>query len=290
MRDIRVAAVVFQAHVGKAAENLSRMEPLIERARQEKAEIICFPEMGVTGYSTRKRMTGLAERVPGAISEQLARMAEQAEITILAGLAERNENGGMHASHLVAAPDGTVAVYRKLYLAPPEQPLFTPADEVPVFDACGVRFGIQLCYDAHFPELATRMAEKGAELIFMPHASPRGTPDDKYRSWLRHLPARAYDNSLFVVVCNQTGDNGAGLAFPGVGLVIDPSGHVINKDLSGAEGILITDLKAKDLARVRDHRMRYFFPNRRPGLYAGPDDSKKDDLKTGLSKIGQTQP
>lgn len=280
MRDIRIAAVVCQALVGKAADNFSRMERWIKRARQEKVEIICFPEMNVTGYSTRKRMTGAAETVPGTISGQLARMAARADMTVLAGMAEKNETGDMYASHLVAKPDGTVAVYRKLYLAPPEQPLFTPADAVPVFDACGMRFGIQLCYDAHFPELSTRMAEKGADLVFMPHASPRGTPGDKYRSWMRHLPARAYDNSLFVVACNQTGDNGAGLVFPGVGLVIDPSGNVLKSDLSGTEGILIADLKAGDLTRVREHRMRYFFPNRRPELYVDPKDPTSDHTQS----------
>lgn len=274
MRDIRIAAVVFHSPVGRVADNLSQMERWMTRAKQEKAEIICFPEMNITGYSTRKRMTGSAEKVPGAISEQLARMASRADMIVLAGMAEKNENGNMYASHLVVKPDGSVKVYRKLYLAPPEQSLFMPAGEVPVFDACGMRFGIQLCYDAHFPELSTHMAEKGAELIFMPHASPRGTSDDKYRSWLRHLPARAYDNSLFVIACNQTGDNGAGLVFPGVGLVIDPSGNVMDRDLSGAEGILVTDLKAKDLTRVRHHRMRYFFPNRRPGLYSNQEDRK----------------
>lgn len=280
MKDIRIAAVVFQAHVGKAADNLSRMERWIKRAQQEKVEIICFPEMNVTGYSTRKRMTGAAEKVPGAISGQLARMAARADMTVLAGMAEINESGDMYASHLVAKPDGSLSVYRKLYLAPPEQPLFTPADKVPVFDACGMRFGIQLCYDAHFPELSTRMAEKGADLIFMPHASPRGTPEEKYRSWMRHLPARAYDNSLFVIACNQTGENGAGLVFPGVGLVIGPSGKVVASDLKGTEGILVADLKAGDLMRVREHRMRYFFPNRRPELYADPEDPQSDHTQS----------
>ncbi len=70
--------------------------------------------------------------------------------------------------------------------------------------------GIQLCYDAHFPELSTRMAVNGADIIFMPHASPRGTPSQKLTSWLRHLTARAFDNGVFIVACNQNGDNQKG--------------------------------------------------------------------------------
>ena len=125
----------------------------------------------------------------------------------------------------------------------------------------------QLCYEAHFPEISTVMALKGAEIIFMPHASPRGTPSQKLDSWLRHLTARAFDNSVFVIACNQNGDNQRGLKFPGLALIIDPSGAVINKNISGEEGIAIADLKADTLEAVRGHRMRYFLPNRRPEMY-----------------------
>ena len=87
---------------------------------------------------------------------------------------------------------------------------------------------------------------------------------------MRHLPARAFDNSLFIVACNQTGENEKGLGFPGIAVIIGPSGKVIHKDLSGKEGVLLATLKAEDLIRVRSHRMRYFIPNRRPELYDIP--------------------
>ncbi len=67
------------------------------------------------------------------------------------------------------------------------------------------------------------MAVKGAEILFLPHASPRGLAIDKHRSWMRHLTARAFDNSVFVVACNQTGYNGKGLTFPGNAVVLGHS-------------------------------------------------------------------
>jgi N-carbamoylputrescine amidase len=145
--------------------------------------------------------------------------------------------------------------------------VFSAGAIVPVFEIQGVKLGIQLCYDVHFPELSTRMAIDDADVIFMPHASPRGTPEQKFNSWMRHLPARAFDNGLYVVACNQTGDNQNGLNFPGLSVIFNPSGQIIKKDTSGKEKIIIADLKAEGLAKVRDHRMRYFLPNRRPGLY-----------------------
>jgi N-carbamoylputrescine amidase len=182
-------------------------------------------------------------------------------------MAEKGENDRTFASHLVVTPENISGIYRKIHIAPPERNLFTPGNSVPLFEVNGVKLGIQLCYDAHFPELSTRMAVDGADIIFMPHASPRGTPMEKLTSWLRHLTARAFDNSVFIVACNQVGENQNGLVFPGLAVVVGPSGKILGKETIGSEGMLVADLKSDDLSAVRDHRMHYFLPNRRPELY-----------------------
>ena len=194
-------------------------------------------------------------------------MALEFQIVILAGMAEKDDNGRIFASHLVVGPEEISGIYRKIHIAPPEIGIFTAGDSIPVFETAGVILGIQLCYDVHFPELSTRMAVDGADIIFMPHASPRGTPPEKLTSWLRHLTARAFDNSVFIIACNQNGDNQKGLHFPGVAVVIDPSGEIINQNISGEDGLIISELKAETLNAVRSHRMRYFLPNRRPEIY-----------------------
>jgi predicted amidohydrolase len=84
---------------------------------------------------------------------------------------------------------------------------------------------------------------------------------------MRHLTARAFDNGVFVVACNQAGENGEGLHFPAIAMVIGPSGDLLAQDTSGEEGLLVADLDASLLDHVRSHRMRHFLPNRRPGLY-----------------------
>jgi N-carbamoylputrescine amidase len=276
MQDIRIAAVISRSVVGDVRRNLDAMQPWIKASKEAGAAVVCFPEMNITGYSNLGEIKESAEPVPGPISRELSNVSKNHGITILAGILERDETGRIFPCHLVIRPDGLVGGYRKLHIAPPEQENFTPGDKIPVFDVNGLRFGIQLCYDAHFPELSTQMALKGAELIFIPHASPRGTPKDKYRSWMRHLSARAFDNSLFIVACNPTGDNGKGLHFPGIAVIIGPSGEVIQKNLSGKESLVVLDLKAQDLNRVRGHRMRYFLPNRRPELYYGAEGTDKD--------------
>ncbi len=267
MQDIRIAAVIFNSAAGQVQRNLERMLPWIEKASSRGADLICFPELNVTGYSTDAAIKDCAEPIPGPISHRIGQMAADEKIVILAGMAERDEKGRVFASHLVATGRGAPEVYRKLYISPPERGLFSAGAAIPLFDAAGLRFGVQLCYDAHFPELSARMAVKGADVIFMPHASPRGTPREKLDSWMRHLSARAFDNGLFIVACNPVGNNRKGLVFPGVAVVVGPAGKILAKKTTSSEDLLLADLKAADLAAVRDHRMRYFLPNRRPDLY-----------------------
>ncbi|MBI5581547.1 MAG: nitrilase [Deltaproteobacteria bacterium] len=267
MISVRIAAVVFNSPRGNTRANLDRMEDWVAGARAKGAGIVCFPELNITGYGTDAGMQQEAQPVPGLLTERICAMAARHGLVILAGLAEQAGDGRICASHLVVAPAGLLGRYRKLHIAPPEQPVFSAGDRVPIFEACGIRFGIQLCYDAHFPELSARMALDGADVIFMPHASPRGSSEEKRSSWMRHLPARAFDNGVFVVACNQAGDNGAGLTFPGLAMAIGPDGRVIAAEAGGQEGLLVTDLDAARLAAVRSHPMRYFPPHRRPDIY-----------------------
>lgn len=267
MRDIRIAAVVCRAPVGDIEGNIARTIHWTQQAKTAGAALVCFPELNITGYCNHTDMASIALPCPGPISHRLSALAKDKQLMILAGMAEQNPAGAPFASHCVFRPDGRTDKYRKLHLAPNEKSFFTAGDSVPVFEAPQATLAIQLCYDGHFPELSSTMTAKGAQILFLPHASPRGDAQTKHQSWMRHLPARAYDNGVFVVACNQWGPNGRGLVFPGNAVAIDPSGNVIASRLEDEEGLLMVDLKAAHWEAVRAHPMRHFFPNRRPELY-----------------------
>jgi N-carbamoylputrescine amidase len=274
---LRIALAVTPSPLGRIGENLERTAHWTAEAAKKGAGLICFPEMNISGYTNQLEMKRIAQPIPGPASVQLSALAVSVGITVLAGMAETDAMGRIFASHLAAGPDGSLRIYRKTHIAPPERQVFSLGGKVSVFEACGARYGIQLCYDAHFPALSTEMALKGADILFFPHASPRGTPDGKLRSWMRHLTARAFDNGLFVAAVNQTGSNGLGLDFPGIAVVIGPDGEILGQDTSGRETLLFTDLTADQLIRVRRHPMRYFLPNRRPDLYGhGGDETPLD--------------
>jgi N-carbamoylputrescine amidase len=274
MEDLRIAAVVMRSVLGETSDNLNRTATWVRQAVSEGADLVCFPELNLTGYSVREVAHSVAEPVPGPLSDAVVQLSRETGVVILAGLVEKGQDGSIFTSQLVVTGQGLQGVYRKCHLSPFEQSLYSSGNALPVFHFREATFGIELCYDTHFPELSTLLTLKGAEILFCLHASPRGTPEEKQRSWMRHLTARAYDNGVFVVACNQTGDNNDGLEFPGLAFALNPSGEVIDEDISGDEGILITDLSAAELAHVRENRMRHFLPNRRPELYDGL--TKKD--------------
>ncbi|MFP3981403.1 MAG: nitrilase-related carbon-nitrogen hydrolase [Desulfobacterales bacterium] len=268
IRDVRIALVVCRSVLGDTPANLACMEKWTAAAARQGAEIICFPELCATGYHVRGALRSAAQPLPGPASDHIRAMADKHGICILAGLAEKH-NDRIFAAHLLAKPEtGISGVYRKLHLGPPEQKHFTAGSEIPPLpEARGLCLGIQLCYDAHFPELSTAMAAKGADIIFMPHASPGKDAADKLASWMRHLPARAFDNGIYVAAVNQVGDNGSGLYFPGVSALISPDGKLLHSYTGDQENMLLADLTVRELNSVRQHPMKYFLPNRRPELY-----------------------
>ena len=139
------------------------------------------------------------------IVERIVRMAHDAKVMIMAGMVEILQEGRPYITHVVAGPGGLLGLYRKTHLSPPEKESYREGDGLDVFRAGDLTFGLELCYESHFPEISTVLCLKGAEILFMPHASPRGEPDGKMKTWLRHLPSRAFDNGVFVVACNQVG-------------------------------------------------------------------------------------
>jgi predicted amidohydrolase len=267
MRDLVVAAICMHSEPGEVEKNLERMESFVREASKRSAGAVLFPELSISGY-TLKEPEGIYDLAQSRrILERIARMARDGKLIIMAGMVEILQEGRPHITHAVAGPDGLLGLYRKTHLSPPEGEKYRGGDSLNVFHESGLTFGLELCYESHFPEISTVLSLKGAEVLFMPHASPRGNPEEKTRSWLRHLPSRAFDNGVFVVACNQVGTTREGFSFPGVILALDPQGRALERYSGNEETMLLVELKAKALEETRAHRMKYFIPQRRTELY-----------------------
>jgi predicted amidohydrolase len=267
MEDLIIGAVCMHAEPGQMDKNLATMARLTHAAAAEGADIICFPELSLTGY-TLEQGAGRENSLSLATAESiLTPVAGDEGVIMLAGIAEDTGKGKPFITQLVVGSEGLLGVHRKTHLGPPEKGRYQAADSLGAFSVHGTTIGIQLCYETHFPEISTTMALQGAELFFCPHASPRGSGEEKRESWLRHLPARAFDNGVFLVACNQVGETSEGFSFPGVALVIGPDGRLDAVFTGDSEKVLIASVKSRDLLAVRQNRMGYFLRHRRPSLY-----------------------
>jgi len=124
MRDILVATVQFQPAPSDKAYNLGRIRHFVKQAAAAHVELIAFPEMCLTGYwhvrkLSRAAFEALAEPVPdGPSTRDLLALSRKHGMTIGAGLLERAPppDGGVYNAYVVARPDGTWAVHRKLHV------------------------------------------------------------------------------------------------------------------------------------------------------------------------------
>jgi len=271
MQDLRIALVQMRSRVGDTDGNLASIERFTKEAATEKVDILCFPELCACGYNAGDGSIPDPEPLDGDSVQHLEEIARESCTTLLAGLLERDESGIVYNTQVICGPQGLVGRYRKTHVPTSEIDTWRHGSDLPVFVHPKARYGMEICYDSHFPEVSTILAEKGAEILFLPHASSLAeeTAAAKKARWLRYVPARAYDNTVYVAICNQVGDNGAGREFAGVTFICNPLGEIIAEAHSSTEEeVVIADLKAAELERARSVAEHFFRHFRRPELYA----------------------
>jgi predicted amidohydrolase len=278
---VRVALVQFSGHESKEI-NVQKAEDLARQAAGNGARIICFPELSTTIYfcfGRDRKWFDTAEPVPGPAVNRLARVARETGTVIVYPLYE-NDNGTLYNTAAVIGPDGNlIGRYRKMSI--PQilrtvKPGETPADErfffspgnlgFPVFETpFGVRIGILICYDRHFPEAARILGLKGAHLLLVPTAT--------YREWIREvweteLRGHAIANMYYVGGVNKVGADVGGADdrhYFGTALFIDPKGTVMCRAGDKQDEILYAEIDPKVCDDVRD--LWGFMKFRRPDAY-----------------------
>jgi predicted amidohydrolase len=257
-RHVEVAAVQLAAVPGEVERNLARLAALA-REGAAGADLIVAPELAASGYDLD--MIGarpeLAEPLDGPTATTTAELARELGATVAVGLLER-AGSELYDSVLVATPDGARTCYRKTHLYPPETARFAPGRELAVMPTAAGRLGLMICFEHAFPEIATALALRGAEILVIPSAVPTGY---QHLMTLR-TRARAQDNQQFAIACNM-----AGGPFCGGSLIAAPDGAVL-AEAGGEETVIraALDLDAIERERLQEPALAL----RRPELYAPP--------------------
>ena len=195
------------------------------------AELIVLPETASTGFVTgltAEELWDVVSTVPGPVTEPLQEAARELGVHLVWGTYERGATRGVvHNASVLVGPGGDVlGVYRKTHPFGGELRSrggwVTPGDEVSVVETPLGRIGQIICFDGDYPELSRVTAVRGAEIIVRPSALLRSAD-----LWERTNRSRAYDNHVFVIGANATGQDPAGTFYFGNSMIVTPIADVV---------------------------------------------------------------
>jgi predicted amidohydrolase len=236
---------------GTIEYNVISMYKYLEECRKKAVEIVCFPEMNITGYiNPLKYPNAVISRYHSSV-QRVADMSFIYQTIIIAGFVEKNPWGKPYITQLVAREGKIVGCYRKKTICGEEADLFTPGTEVAMFPYSGVKFGLAICADIDNMEIFKEYAEKGASIVFE-SAAPGLYGEQETRDWesgfqwwrnecKSKLGRYAAENKIYIAAATQAGRT-SDEDFPGGGYVFAPQGNCICETQDWNEGMLITKI------------------------------------------------
>ncbi|MBS7622489.1 carbon-nitrogen hydrolase family protein [Candidatus Bathyarchaeota archaeon] len=254
MNQLRVAAVQVGPGLSGKDQHEDAVKCLVERAVAAGAEFLCFPEHWPT-EETR-------DSVPGII-ELMRELARRYEVTIIPGGFFEELPEGTYVTAPVVDPQGRIlGRQKKIHLFGGERSRAKPGLDCEIFSIEHANFGVMICYDAAFPEVARVLALKGADIVFAPsRITAAGV-----QPWHLYLSARCLENRLPIIAPNVVQHPryvGHSII---LGLKSEPESLVVYPDLLvGGEtpDVLISDIDIESARRLRISRLR----ERRPEAY-----------------------
>jgi predicted amidohydrolase len=274
---VRIAGVQMDPVIGDPERNFEICLSAMTNAREQGANLVVFPECSLTGYcfSDREEATRAALGKEGPIMRRVSEAAAEMGVVCVVGYLERTPSGLANAVSMLG-PDGVGGHYRKTHLPHLGGDRFVEqgSQPPPVVEALGLRVGLQICYDASFPEATRLLALAGADLVVLPTNWPQEA--EAKAGWLPN--ARAYENVIYFASVNRVGSE-KGFDFHGMSRICNPEGKTLVEAPRDAEVIVIADL---DPVRARTKRIE-----RREGYWLDRIEQRREDLYRLTAGQGQ---
>ncbi len=252
MNTITIGLVQMRCEKGAVAENLAAIQNHIQDGISRGTDILCFPEMSITGYLDPHRWPESILNLDGPEVARFVAMTAGAPITALAGLVEANPDGKPFITQIVARSGELLGYYRKKTIIDEEAEWFSPGAIVPVFAHPKGTFGVAICADIEDPAIFAASARQGARIIFEA-AAPGLYGDQATRNWQsgyawwrdkcqQQLGQYARDNGVYIAVATQAGRT-IDEDFPGGGYLFAPDGSCISATPDWSEGVLYASVR-----------------------------------------------
>lgn len=270
MAKTTIACVQLDCEIGRVAQNRERIVEHLRTAAKRDAEIVVFPECALTGYcfESLAEAAEFAEASDGPSAKALVSACRETGAHAVVGFIER-DGARYYNAALLVGPRGVVGSYRKVHLPFLGVDRFlTPGDRAfQTFDLPFGRVGLNICYDASFPEAARMLKLLGAQLLILPTNWPPGA----WRTPAFVVNTRAQENHLYFAAVNRIGEE-RGWRFIGRSKLVDYNGDTICEAGDEREEILLAelDLPAADQNRIVNVAGAYEvdrLADRRPDFY-----------------------
>lgn len=245
--------------------NIAHAIEMIEKAALKGTDFVVLPEMFTCPYIASK-FPIYAQEEGGTNWKKLSEAAKKNHIYLVAGSMPELEISKDCCEHIEAIYNTSyvfdrngkqIAKHRKVHLFDvdiKDGPRFKESDslsagkKITTFDTEFGKFGLMICFDIRFPEMARLMQLDGAKLIFVP-AAFNMTSGPKW--WELMFRTRAVDNQLFTVGCSPARDAKANYVAWGHSIVCDPWGTILGQ-LNENEEILDVEIDFSIISQVRE--------------------------------------
>lgn len=254
---LTVGLAQIDCNLGGVEANVQKHLEWIEKAREQGAELLLFPELSLTGY----RLLHLTSRVACRPEESSAvrRLAEAAgEMAVVVGLVEEDGQGVLFNSAVLLRAGQIIHVHRKLYLPTygvfQEGRFFGPGQRLDLAPIAGEKLGLLICEDLWHPRLAQRLAAGGGKVLGILSAGPgrvgTGETMESQEIWQCLTRSTAVVNTSWVLYCNRVGWE-EGSFYVGDSHIVRPGGQLLCRAATLEEDLLVATLDLREVDRLR---------------------------------------
>ncbi|MFP5343110.1 MAG: nitrilase-related carbon-nitrogen hydrolase [Candidatus Limnocylindria bacterium] len=260
MDTLRVALAQIAPRLGDLDANLARHHELLAAARADRADLVVFPELGLTGYLLQDLASEVAMRLDDPRLTRL--VGATAGLSAVVSFVEESADHRLFIAAALVEDGGIRHVHRKLFLPTyglfDERRFFAAGDLLrAVPSRLGPGVGLAVCEDFWHLAVPQVLALDGAQILINVSSSPGRDLAATHEvglgtatSWRTLMRTYAQLTTSFVIFCNRVGVDES-ISFWGGSEVIAPSGTAILSAPLYDEGLFSVDIDPADLRRER---------------------------------------
>lgn len=259
---IKVALIQLAGSTPDKAYNLQRATSLVEKAVRDQPEtkLVVLPECFNSPYAVDKfRQYSEVIGPEGESYKILSQLAQKLKIVLVGGSIPELEpkTNNVYNTCMVFNEQGQlIGTHRKAHLFDIDIPngitfkesdTLTAGDKNTVIQCEYGKFGVGICYDMRFPELAMQAARQGAFAMVYPGAFNTVTGPLHWKLLAR---ARAVDNQVYTLLCSPARNTESNYHAYGHSMVVNPRGDVLVEAGEGEE-IVYAELDPAEIEQFR---------------------------------------